>query len=92
MLVLVLVTTWIYVRKALNARQAKRNESSNNPGSSETASRDQSRYISRNCAPAEVQELAGDYCGVELGDDRPAEMGYDDILEMGHDDLSELEG
>ena len=91
MLVLVLVTTWIYVRKALNAAQAKRNVSSNNPGSSETTSRDQSRHISRNCAPPEVQELAGDYCGVELGDDRPAEMGCDDIFEMDHDDLYELE-
>ena len=91
-LVLLPVITWKYVKKTFKAGQAKRYEPSNIPGSSEVTSRDHGRHISRNCAPVEVQTLAGEYCGVELGDDRSAEMSYHFILEMGCDDIQELEG
>ena len=79
--VLLLVFAWVCIQKAARRRQKKRDQSFNVLSAHRTG--DVHSYKYHHKSMAEVQEVAGDYCGFEVGDDRPLEMGYDYVHEMG---------
>ena len=78
--VLLLVFAWVGIRKAAKRRQKKQDQSFNVSSAHRTG--DVHSYKYHHKSIPEVQEVAGDYCGAEVGDDRPLEMGYDDVHEM----------